>query len=291
MIAVVGDVLIDAVVAAHGPRREASDTAADINWRPGGSAASTATWLAKLGVAVRLLGRVGADVIGQGLITSLQDAGVETRLAEDPHVATGTVVAVVTGDERDMFTDRGASGHLSPADLPMGWLDGVTHLHLSGYLLLHSNTRAAGLEALRQADDAGVAVSVDPSSTAPLSNVGRDAFLSWLPTQALLTPNLAEAQYLSQHEEPVQAARHLGGMTGEAVVTCGPRGAIWSDGTTVLQQPLVEVGAIGIDPVGAGDAFTAGFLAARLAGRPPAEQLADGISVAACAVTGTVPAS
>lgn len=288
MIAVVGDVLVDAVVAAHEPRQAASDTAATITWRPGGAAASTATWLAALGVPVRLIGRVGRDVVGRGLVTSLRDAGVETRLNDDPRVATGTVVAVITGEERDMFTDRGASARLAPDDLYPGWLDGVTHLHLSGYTLLHPDTRAAGLQALRQADGGGLAISVDPSSIAPLAKVGRGTFLSWLPAQILLTPNLSEARYLSQRNDPSCAARQLAGGAGEAVVTCGADGAIWSDGITVLEEPIPdETLKSGIDPVGAGDAFTAGFLCARFAGRPPAEQLARGVHVATCTVTGT----
>ena len=74
--------------------------------------------------------------------------------------------------ERTMLPDRGANAALAPADLPVDELRAATHLHLSGYTLLDPGSRAAGLVALEHAREAGLSVSVDPASAAPLAAAG-----------------------------------------------------------------------------------------------------------------------
>lgn len=288
LVVVVGDVLVDVVVRPTGPVAPGSDTPATITWRQGGAAANTAVALADLGTPVRLVGRIGDDVAGRGLQAALTDRGVRTRLTVDPAVATGTVMALVGADERDMFTDRGASGLLGVADLVDGWLDGATHLHLSGYTLLASASRGAGRAALAAAAAAGLSVSVDPASAGPLRGVGAARFLSWLPPGTLLTPNVDEAAVLTGHTDPVAAAVALADRLGEVVVTCGAQGAVWTDGDRVVRRPAVPVPEGGVaDPVGAGDAFTAGLLAARLDGASVADQLTRANAAAADAVSGS----
>ncbi|CAN5499911.1 PfkB family carbohydrate kinase [soil metagenome] len=293
MIAVVGDVLLDVVVTPQAAVAAGSDTPSTITWRQGGSAATTAAWLAQMGARVRLVGRVGADAAGAALTTDLRAAGVDAQLTIDPDRPTGTVVALCTpGDQdtsrdRDMYTSRGASAGLGPADLAEGWLADVTHLHLSGYLLLADSTRDAGLAALHQASAAGLAISVDPSSAAPLAAVGADTFTGWLPPGTLLTPNLAEAVVLTGLSDPVAAAVALARRCGEAVVTLGAAGAVWSDGTSTSDATVDPVPDA--DPVGAGDAFNAGLLAARLRGDDIGGQLAAATRAATRAVRGARP--
>ncbi|HUG84650.1 MAG TPA: PfkB family carbohydrate kinase [Euzebya sp.] len=287
VVAVVGDVLVDVVVAPDGPVVAGSDTPSRITWRQGGAAANTAAWLAQLDVPVRLVGRIGADAAGTAIAQGLAMSGVQTRLAVDARRGTGTVVALIRIDERDMFTSRGAAAALAPTDLPDGWLADVAHLHLSGYTLLSGDTRPAGLAALRAASDAGIGISVDPASAGPLRAAGAEAFLAWLPAGTLLTPNLAEARVLTGCQDPVAAVQALARRCGEAVVTLGAQGAMWSDGTAMLHTSAQSVGAG--DPVGAGDAFTAGLLAVRRRGADVAQQLAAGCLAAGRAVRGERP--
>ena len=129
-------------------------------------------------------------------------------------------------------------------------------------------------------------VSVDPSSAAPLADA--PAFLDWVSGAGLLLPNADEARALTGERDAARAALALGAGR-EAVVTLGAAGALWSDGERVIHEPAEAVAAA--DTTGAGDAFAAGLLAARLNGADPAAQLRAGCALAVRAVTrpGAVP--
>ena len=59
----------------------------------------------------------------------------------------------------------------------------------------------------------------------------------------------------------------------EVVITLGKDGALWSDGERV-ERARASPAPAPVDSTGAGDAFTAGWLAARLQGAEPTEALA-----------------
>ena len=125
-----------------------------------------------------------------------------------------------------------------------------------------------------------MSVSVDPSSSALLSA----AFLDWAVGAGLLLPNAQEAEALTGEADPERAARALAARFDEVVVTLGAEGALWTDSAEVLRVPAEPVEAV-TDSTGAGDAFAAGLLSARMAGASTEEALAAGCRLAARAVT------
>ena len=276
-IVVAGDVMADVVVALSGPVAYGSDTPARIAHRGGGAAANLAVWLTRAGAPVHLVGRVGDDPAGRAVAEELRAAGVGGTLQVDGGLATGTcVVLVEPGGERSMLPDAGANAALAPTPLPPG----AAHLHVAGYALLRPGSRPAALALLSAARAAGVPVSVDPSSAAPLARA--PGFLEWVAGAALLLPNRAEAAVLAGTADVEAAARALTAHAGEVVVKLGAEGALWTDGATLLHVPATPVAAA--DSTGAGDAFAAGLLAARLRGAAPAEALAAGCALAGRAV-------
>ena len=117
-----------------------------------------------------LVARVGEDAAGQAALAELREGGVELEIAIDAQRPTGTCVVIVEpGGERTMLPDRGANAALEPADLPIDEFTEGKHLHLSGYTLLDPGSRSAGLVALEHARAAGMSISVDPASAAPLA--------------------------------------------------------------------------------------------------------------------------
>jgi sugar/nucleoside kinase (ribokinase family) len=322
-VLVVGDVALDVLVAPAAVPVAGADVPARIRTRPGGAGANTAAWLAHLGrsagVAVTLAARVGADPAGKAAAAELAAAGVTPHLAVDPDAATCTVVSLLGPDaatppdtgrldatlgapqpgaapigagpempsgadrprgplvgagDRTLLSDRGAAARLAAADLPD--IAGFDHLHLSGYVLLDASSRAAGRAALAAARAAGITTSVDPQAAPALAVPGRAAeFLDDVRDVDLLLPNADELRALGG---TAAALRHVRAVA----VSAGAGAASWVDpsGTCTVAAPAVTV----VDATGAGDAFDAGVLVARLSGAGPAEALAAGCSAGAAAV-------
>lgn len=281
---VVGDVCTDVVVLLSGEPAPDSDRPAAISTAGGGAAANVAAHLADLGTPVTLAGCVGDDLPGEALRAELAAAGVELALRTVPGVPTGTIVSLVEpGGERSFLADRGANLALQAADVPDPAPGG--HLHLSGYTLLAPGPRTAGLAALARARAAGCTVSIDPASTGPLAAHGVDRWLAETAAATLLLPNADEARLLTGCTDPAAAARTLAARHPVVVVTLGAEGALWAAGDLLVHRPAHP--AVVVDTTGAGDAFTAGVLAAWASsgGRPdPVRALDAGLARAAAVV-------
>ncbi len=279
-VVVLGDVMVDVVARLSGPLAPGSDSPATVRFHGGGSAANTAAWLAAAGGRPVLVGRVGDDDRGRTARDELRVLGVDARLAADPERPTGTCIVLVGPDgERTMAPDAGANDALASGDVPDEVLAAGGHLHVSGYALLRPGPRTAALETMARAREIGMSVSVDPSSSALLS----EAFLDDCEGVELLLPNASEAHALTGESAPERAARALAGRVAEVVVKLGPDGALWTNGEEVLRAAAEPVEAA-VDSTGAGDAFAAGLLHARASGASTAESLAAACKLAAQAV-------
>jgi ribokinase len=280
-IVVLGDLMVDVVCRLDGPIAPGSDAPARIEFGYGGSAANVAAWLTVAGVRPALVGRIGSDERGRAAEAELRAAGVDTRLAVDAEHPTGTCVVLVGPDgERSMIPDPGANDRLAGDDLPDDLLATGAHLHVAGYALLRRGSRAAARAAIERACEQGMSVSIDPSSASLLS----PAFLDALGGAALLMPNVEEAAVLSGEQDAERAASALVERVPEVVVTLGAEGALWTDGRSLRRVAAAPASGPVLDTTGAGDAFAAGFLAARLSGARPEAALSAGCRIAARAV-------
>lgn len=281
---VVGDVVTDVVARHAEPLAADTDTAARIAVLPGGAGANVACWAAHRGApGVRLLARVGADS-AEWHRGALLAAGVEPALRVDAQQPTAVVIALVdAAAERTLVTDSGAAFRLGPADWDEALLDGVGHVHLSGYLFFCEPGRELAALAGKAARARGLPVSVDPASAGFLRGLGVPRFLDLVSDVDLLLPNATEAALLSGRSEPAAAAAELSRRAGTVVVTLGAAGALAAhDGRPMARVPAVPAAAV--DSTGAGDAFTGGLLASRLAGADLPRSLAAGCEAGAEAV-------
>ncbi|MDP9408924.1 MAG: sugar kinase [Actinomycetota bacterium] len=282
-VVVVGDLVYDLLAKVEGSVAFGTDTFTPIRLAAGGSGANAAAWLASLGVEAHFVGRVGDDVFGEFLAEELGRSGVRPHLARDPSLATGKVFVLVDGaGERTMITDRGAGEALSPKDLPER-LFGPGHLHLSGYTLSGGSRRETATRALRLAREAGMTISVDPSSAPLLMQVGSRRFLELTRGADLCFPNLEEGAVLTEVEDPEDVAAGLLAHYSGVVLKLGAEGALYAGADGVRARVPAEP-ARAVDTTGAGDALCAGFLAAWLSGASPEEALARGVALGANAV-------
>lgn len=279
-IVCVGDVLLDVVAHLPGPLAVGSDTPAPVRLLGGGSAANTAAWVVSAGGSATFVGRVGDDALGRAAVDEMTRTGIDLEVSVDPHLPTGMcIVLVAPSGERTMIPSAGANA-AAPVMPPLTAGD---HLHVSGYALFRPGVRPEVERALAAARAAGVRVSVDAASAAPLREFGPRRFLDII-GPALVFANQDEAAVLTNTADPERAARSLATSCGAAVVKCGPDGAVWSDGDAVLVERPDEV-VTPIDSTGAGDALAAGVLVARASGLDVRSALRAGTALAARAVT------
>jgi sugar/nucleoside kinase (ribokinase family) len=285
-IVVIGDLMTDTVAHAALPLARGSDTPAVVTMHGGGAGANIAAWLAVDGAEVAFVGRRGSDIAGRNRDMELMGYGVDARLVMDPERPTGTCVVMVThkGDGT-MMSDPGANAALSPDDLPKDLFTPGSHLHVSGYTLLNQGSRPAALAACQMAGRAGMSVSVDAASSAPVERAGAEPFLQMSNGASLLFVNQAEATVLTGRDDPEQAARVLNAWYPQVVMKLGADGALFysngrPDPVRAPAQPVERI----VDRTGAGDAFVAGFLPPWLNKKPPGEALASGCRLAAQAL-------
>lgn len=256
-LGVVGDLLEDVVVWFDGDLRPATDNPSRITRTRGGSAANVAALAARSGARTRFIGRVGDDAAGVQLTDALAACGVDVRVQRAGH--TGTVVITVDrAGERTMFPDRAAAAELS--DVPAEWLESLGVLHITSYSFASEPAAGATLELSRAATAAGIPVSLDASSAGLLEDMGVARYLEVVAAvrPAVLFANASEAALLDLDRPPFHAMLTVVKNGSDPAAVRSPDG----------RRSYVPVAAVDAvrDATGAGDAFAAGFLTARLAG-------------------------
>jgi sugar/nucleoside kinase (ribokinase family) len=267
-VVVVGDLVLDVVLAPDGDLDRGTDVTGRVVLRQGGSASNTARWLGRLGMHPTLVCSVGRDATGRSLVAAVSGDGVDVKAVRVAGAATGRIgVLVEPGGERSFVTERGAALRLRPEDLRPDWFAGAAAVHLPAYSLLDRPLGQAGIAAARLGHEAGAVVTVDLSSSAPLLANGRRAALRLIEAAApdLLFATRDEARALVG---PKREERLLE-LAPAAIVKRGRKGA-----TVLVREPddqlRFEVATSPVkteDTTGAGDAFDAGFLAGWLDAR------------------------
>lgn len=247
-VAVVGDALLDILVAPAEPMRRGSDVPAAVRVSPGGQGANLAVRLARRGVAVELVCALGDDASGHLLRETLAADGVRvTPLTAD---GTGTVIVLVeAAGERTMLSQRVAlADQLADASpLEAEWLV------VSGYVLLEP-AAADVVSHLRAWAPRRMLVGC------AVPDASLDA---WQGAARALRPDVV---VLNRDE-----ADRAPALPTDRLVITQPRGASAVIGTAQASA-ATPAGPPATDTTGAGDAFTAAFLAELIDAWPPGDE-------------------
>jgi sugar/nucleoside kinase (ribokinase family) len=276
-VACVGIVVADCVArpVLKQPQAGQLELVDTIGLYSGGSAANTGYDLARLGIRVALIGRIGTDGFGDFLEAEAKRVGCDSSLLKrDPSTGTSSSIVTVTPDgERTFLHSIGANAKLTPNDVPLQNLktQGVRILHLAGFFILTAMEGEHGepaTELFKQASSLGIITSLDCVWDA----TGRWGSLisSVLPQTDIFCPSIHEARAitgLAPSATPQEIALGLFNIGVRQIVALkmGAEGSfvMSRDGIQhLVKAPKVET----IDGTGAGDAFIAGFLAAHLRG-------------------------
>jgi sugar/nucleoside kinase (ribokinase family) len=255
-----------------------------------GAESNFAIALARLGVAVRWISRLGADPVGDIIAGTLEAEGIDIRwVRRDQSAATGAYMKIREhGVTRVQYFRRGsAASRLAAGDVPDEAFASVRVAHLTGITLaLSESARSLVYHVAEHARGLGAGVTFDANHRAALwssAAEARHAQERVLPLTDWYFCGLEEARILWGAGDPnaLDARIRSAGARG-VVIRVGERGA-FVDGDLVTPPRLVEVR----DEVGAGDAFDAGFVFALLLGCPPPVCARSGHIIAACALAGT----
>jgi len=279
-VVVVGSLNVDLLVRVD-RRAEAGETIAarGASTLPGGKGANTAVAAARAGAPTTLVGAVGADPAGDGLLAALRDESVDvSAVAALAGAATGSALITVTPDgESSIVIIAGANALVDPrtAAAEAGGLGPGDVLASQLEVPL-----AVVEEAVRAATDAGARalLTLSPARQVPLGLLLR---------LDPLVVNEHEAAVLLgapvDDAEGAAVALHAKGPRS-VVVTAGARGAAVCDASGSTTVTAAHVGAP-VDATGAGDCLT-GVLAARLAaGADLVDALRDAVRAATISVT------
>lgn len=251
-----------------------------------GAESNVAIGLARLGHLVAWVGRVGADSFGSLILRELHAEGVDTSHAlVDASRPTGLMfVEQRTADLTRVEYRRSGSagGAVRREDVEAALEAGPRLVHLTGITpALSGSARECVRWLVESAGRAGTPVSIDVNHRGRL----------WSREQAreVLGPLAVRAAYVIASDDELdlvaegsedEAAAHLLSRGVRAVaVKRGPDGA--SVHTLAGRVDLPAVPVTPIDPIGAGDAFSAGYLSGVLDGLEPGECLRRGVTTGA----------
>ena len=284
-VAVIGDIIRDVVASPEGPIQHDTDTPARIDVHFGGSAANTAVWLGHLGTPVSFVGRAASDDV-PALERYFRQVGVDPLIQPDVTHPTGTIVVIVEGQSRSMLTDRGANTFLDAEGIPPEVVEGAAYLHLTGYSFFHTEHPERLLGLIDRVRAAGTRVSLDCSSIGFLTDFGVEAWWDVLAHVDIVRGNADEACFITGSSDPLDATRTIATRGHTAVITRAAQGALWCEpGGDVFSLPAAPLGPGGfVDPTGAGDSFSAGFLAGLSSGRGVSQAVQAGLELSATVV-------
>ncbi|SFR43990.1 carbohydrate kinase family protein [Halogeometricum limi] len=293
-VVVAGETLIDFLPDREGSLRSVES----FSRRPGGAPANVAVALSHLDETPAFSTRVGDDPFGDFLVETLADAGLGTEFVERDPEAKTSLAFVALGDDADrgfsFYRDRTADTRMEPGAVPDATLEAAEWVHVGGVTLTNEPSREATFDLMRRARDAGATVSFDPNARPELwsefdyAESVQEAFE--LADVVKATPeDLDELDYDGDPESVGREITEDGPHT--VFLTLGSEGSLavtteaspWSDGGDVVSHGGYDVDPV--DTTGAGDAFTAGVVAALVDGRSLSESLAFANAVAAVTTT------
>jgi 2-dehydro-3-deoxygluconokinase len=256
----------------------------------GGAESNVAVGLARLGVPVTWMGRLGDDALGRLIERQLRAEGVSAAATHDPAAPTALMLKErpAVGSSAVSYYRAGSAGsRLAPEHLDVARIREARILHITGITAaLGAGPRAALEAAIDAAIDGGTIVSFDVNHRSRLWShaTAASAYREIAARADGVFAGDDEAELLTGEREPAaQAAAIIELGPTQAIVKLGAKGAYaFADGHAV-EQPAFTVHAV--DTVGAGDAFVAGYLAELLAGTSLSGRLRTAAACGAIACT------
>jgi 2-dehydro-3-deoxygluconokinase len=236
-----------------------------------GAESNVAIGLTRLGKKVRWISRLGTDPFGDIIASTLAGEGVDVSfVVRDATAPTAIYFKEFKGyaDPNVYYYRHGsAASRFSLQDVRPEWLEGARHLHVTGITpALGPHTCEAVKTAMLLARERGLTISFDPNLRRKLwtENKARKTLLSLVPLCDVFLPGSEEAEFLLGKQPMDDHGRAFLDLGAKVVaLKIGQQGALGFLEGYCVREPAYPISRI-VDPIGAGDAFAAGFLSVLL---------------------------
>lgn len=276
--------------------RETGDLAAAESFikRIAGAELNVAIGLARLGLKVGWVSRVGDDSFGRFTLQQLAKEGVDHRqVTVDNRYRTGFQLKAKVEDGSDpqveYFRKGSAASHLSVDDFNPDYFGSARHLHLSGVSAAISATSLElSKHAAREMRALGKTISFDPNLRPVLWPSEQEMVkqLNQLAEYAdWVLPGEKEGKILTGYSQPEAMADFwLDKGVKAVIIKTGSDGAWYktADGEKG-QVAAIRVENV-VDTVGAGDGFAVGVISALLEGKPLPQAIKRGNKIGSLAI-------
>lgn len=262
--------------------------------RIAGAELNVAIGLARLGLKVGWVSRVGNDSFGRFTRQQLEKEGVDyRRVTTDDRFPTGFQLKSKVDDGSDplveYFRKGSAASHLSVDDFDRDYFGAARHLHLSGVsAALSASSLALSGHAAQQMKQLGKTISFDPNLRPVLWPSEREMVkqLNMLAGYAdWVLPGISEGKILTGHHQPEAIADfYLDKGVKAVIVKTGCDGAWYK--TSQGEKGAVEAIKTDnvVDTVGAGDGFAVGVISALLEGKTLPQAIRRGNKIGSLAI-------
>lgn len=275
-----GETMAMFVPAEPGPAAEATTWHRTV----GGAESNVACHVAALGLRSAWVSAVGDDALGTAVVSAIASYGVDvSSVAVDRDRPTGVYVKErgTSGSPVRYYRRGSAASGMGPTLLNALPLSGVRVVHTSGITPALSYSCFQLMDRLLHMPR-DFTLSFDLNWRPRLwADRNPDVLRALAAAADVVFVGADEAELVWDVAEPHEI-RALLPEPATLVIKQGEAGATLVDGDDVLFQPALKVDVV--EPVGAGDAFAAGFLWATLAGLPPRQRLRAGHLRAATAL-------
>ncbi|WP_457964810.1 sugar kinase [Arthrobacter sp. D1-29] len=238
-----------------------------------GAESNVAIALARLGHSVQWAGRVGNDAGGDLIRRTLRAESVgQDHVTTDPHRQTGILIfeqRLPDVTRVDYYRQNSAGSAISSDDVIAALSRGPHILHITGITpALSTSAAEAVLRAASAAQQEGATVTFDVNYRSKLwtREEASSTFRALVPHVDVVIGSADELELLiaDPHPEADAAPALLTLGVREVVLKRGAGGATLSSRHGTVHSPARLVTAV--DSVGAGDAFTAGYISGLLTG-------------------------
>ena len=219
----------------------------------GGNATNAAATFARQGLKSAYVWTLGVDLASQAVLQALDEEGIDTSgvTQNDQYRTSYSTILLAPTGERTVLNYAGTS--VKKERFPFDGID----MDTSDWLYISSVNNMAIIDKIvTRAAKSGVKVMMNPSG---LELAEPEKLKAILEDVEVISINKEEAQELVAGETLEELVRHLTHYCPVVIVSDGPNGVVATDSKTIVRAGMYEDVKV-VDRLGAGDAFSSGFL-------------------------------